>query len=80
MGNQAGLLQNAVILGLSAGICEETARLIGFAALKARARSWQAALTLGIGHDGTESAIIGELELITFINMLVLRNADPASR
>lgn len=52
---QYHVIFNAVILGLLAGICEESARLVVYTLLKNRARSWSAGVTLGIGHGGTES-------------------------
>jgi uncharacterized membrane protein YhfC len=57
---------NAVILGLAAGICEETARWVGFKLLKARANSVKASLMAGAGHGGVESIIIGLMVLSNF--------------
>ncbi len=57
---------NAVLLGLAAGICEETARWVGFKLLKARAKSVNAALMAGAGHGGVESIIIGLMVLVNF--------------
>lgn len=57
---------NAVLLGLAAGICEETARWVGFKLLKARAKSVNAALMAGAGHGGIESIIIGLMVLTNF--------------
>jgi uncharacterized membrane protein YhfC len=57
---------NAVLLGLAAGICEETARWVGFKLLKARAKSMNAALMAGAGHGGVESIIIGLMVLTNF--------------
>ncbi len=74
--DKARILQTAIVAGLSAGLCEETARAIGYWALKRRARTWQAALTLGAGHGGIESMIVGGLVLLTFVNMIIVRNLD----
>jgi uncharacterized membrane protein YhfC len=75
---QYQLAFNAVVLGLAAGICEETARWIGYRALKDKARRFAASITLGIGHGGIESALfVGASVLASFIYMLVLRSGDP---
>jgi uncharacterized membrane protein YhfC len=62
---------NAVILGLLAGLCEEFARLVGYRALKEKGNSWGAALTLGAGHGGIESIIVGLTVLTSFVTMAV---------
>lgn len=49
----------ALYLGIMAGLCEETARLIGFKILKNKASDFKGGLALGIGHGGTESIIVG---------------------
>jgi len=63
-------LLNAVILGLLAGICEETARLVGYYVLKDRAKAYPAALALGDGHGGMEAILIGLSLLIQSIAVL----------
>jgi len=63
-------LLNAIILGLLAGICEETARLVAYYVLKDRAKVFPAALTLGAGHGGIESILIGLGLLVQY--MLIL--------
>lgn len=77
------VLFNAVLLGLLAGLFEETARAIAFYFLKDQARSWKPAVALGIGHGGIESILlVGLPVLATFAAMLVWRaqgvqNLDP---
>ncbi|MDD5369496.1 MAG: YhfC family glutamic-type intramembrane protease, partial [Anaerolineaceae bacterium] len=61
---------NAVVGGLAAGIFEETARVVAFWRLKDQARSWKAAVTLGIGHEASESILIAGLPLL--INYVVM--------
>jgi uncharacterized membrane protein YhfC len=63
-------LLNAIILGLLAGICEETARLVGYYYLKDRAKAYPAALALGDGHGGMEAILIGLSLLIQSILIL----------
>lgn len=82
--DQAAAIRTAIVLGLSAGVCEETARAMGYwilghRVLAGRGRTWQAALTLGAGHGGIESILVGALVLLTFVNMLVVRNLDLAT-
>ena len=67
---------NAVVLGLTAGLCEETARYIGYRWLANKSRHWRDALMLGVGHGGTEAIILGLLVGVTFVNMVVMRPMD----
>ncbi|PKO12270.1 MAG: hypothetical protein CVU39_24810 [Chloroflexi bacterium HGW-Chloroflexi-10] len=69
---------NAVVLGLLAGLCEETARWIGYKVLKKKGDSFGSALTLGVGHGGVEAVIIGALVLLGLVSNLTL-NAMFAS-
>jgi uncharacterized membrane protein YhfC len=57
----------ALYLGLFAGLCEETARLIGFKILKGKAKDFKGGLALGIGHGGIESVIIGGVVLASLL-------------
>jgi uncharacterized membrane protein YhfC len=63
-------LLNAVILGLLAGICEETARLVGYYVLKDRAKAFPAALALGDGHGGMEAILVGLSVLVQTLLIL----------
>jgi uncharacterized membrane protein YhfC len=67
---------NAVVLGLTAGLCEEFARYIGYRWLARQARAWRDALMLGAGHGGTEAIILGGLVVLGFVNMVILRDMD----
>lgn len=51
-------LQTALVLGLTAGLCEETARAVGFWLMK-KLRSIEEGIMLGLGHGGVESMIFG---------------------
>jgi uncharacterized membrane protein YhfC len=65
----------AGMLGLLAGLCEETARLVGYWVLKDRAKPFGAALALGVGHGGIESIAVGLSVLFTFVTgLLALHN------
>jgi uncharacterized membrane protein YhfC len=67
---------NAVLLGLLAGIFEETARYILFKFFLKNARTWREGVLVGAGHGGVEAIIIGVLAVFTVINMVVMRNMD----
>jgi uncharacterized membrane protein YhfC len=72
------ILLEACVLGLAAGLCEETARLVGYWLLKGRAKTFASALALGAGHGGIESIGVGIALLFTFVaNLLALRNNQP---
>jgi uncharacterized membrane protein YhfC len=74
------LLLNATVLGLMAGLCEETARWAGFKLLKEKFQNWKSAITLGIGHGGIESILLAGIPvLLTFISMLAVRGMDPSN-
>jgi len=70
------LLVNAVILGLLAGIFEETARYILFRMILRNARTWKEAVLVGLGHGGTEALLLGILAAVGFVTMLTYRSVD----
>lgn len=70
---------NAVVLGLTAGLCEEMARYVGYRWLAKKARYWRDALMLGAGHGGIEAIFLGGYVALTFVNMIVLRQMDLAT-
>lgn len=70
---------NAIILGLAAGIFEETARLVAYLLLKKRANSWGAAVTLGAGHGGLESMLVGVAVLGNLALVLIIPRLSPDS-
>jgi uncharacterized membrane protein YhfC len=63
----------ALVAGLSAGVCEELARYLVLRLWRREARSWVQGVAFGVGHGGVESIFAAVLVLITFVNMLVLR-------
>lgn len=67
---------NAIVLGLTAGLCEETARYLAYRFWLKDARTWQQALMFGAGHGGIESLITGLLVGATFLSMAALRGVD----
>jgi uncharacterized membrane protein YhfC len=67
---------NAVLLGLLAGIFEETARYVLFKFFLKKTNTWNEGVLIGMGHGGVEAVILGVLSLFTLVNMAVLRNMD----
>ena len=68
--------QMAIVLGLTAGICEELARVVGYLILK-KARRAEDGLMLGIGHGGIEAMIlIGILTAGSLAQFFMLRGVD----
>lgn len=70
------LLVNAIILGLLAGVFEETARYILFKFILKNSRSWKEGVLVGLGHGGTEAALIGISAALTLVNMIAYRYID----
>lgn len=67
---------NAIFLGLSAGLWEESFRYGMYRWWARDARSWQKGLLAGAGHGGAEAIALGLVVLYTFIQMTALRHAD----
>jgi uncharacterized membrane protein YhfC len=68
----------AVVVGLSAGLCEELARYLVLRFWLKDVRTWRMALMFGAGHGGIEAAILGVLAALTTLNIFILRGVDPA--
>ncbi len=71
-----GIIPYAIVLGLLAGIFEETARYVLFKFIRKDSKTWNEGVFIGLGHGGTEAIILGVLTALTFVNMLVYRNID----
>jgi uncharacterized membrane protein YhfC len=63
----------ALVVGLSAGVCEELARYLVLRLWRREARLWVQGVAFGVGHGGVESIFTAALVLITFANMLIVR-------
>lgn len=73
------LWRTALVLGLTAGICEESARAAGYALLR-RVRRFEEALMMGLGHGGLESMLFGGvLTAAAISSLLPLRGTDLQS-
>jgi uncharacterized membrane protein YhfC len=70
---------NAIVGGLTAGICEEAARYLVMRFWAKECRTWRQAVVLGAGHGGIESILTGLLVGVTLANMVVVRSAGPES-
>jgi len=64
------LLQTALVLGLTAGVCEELARTVGYWLLK-RYRRFEHGVMLGLGHGGIESMVFGGVMTAAAISSLI---------
>ena len=73
---QNTLLVRAIVLGLLAGIFEETARYILFKFILKNSRTWKEGILVGLGHGGTEALIFGVLAAVGFFTMLAYRSID----
>jgi ABC-2 type transport system permease protein len=73
------LWRTALIVGLTAGLCEELARAAGYALLR-RSRRFEDGVMLGLGHGGIESMVFGgTLTAATISSLLSLRGVDLSS-
>jgi ABC-2 type transport system permease protein len=71
--------RTAVILGLSAGLCESVARAIGYGLLFrfGQAQKREDSLMVGLGHGGIEAMLIGGVLLAATVSSLwVMRGMD----
>lgn len=69
-----------VILCLTAGLFEETARLWVFRGPLKDFRRWRDAVGFGVGHGGLESAVlVGGMAVLGLINLVALSLADPST-
>jgi uncharacterized membrane protein YhfC len=70
------LLINALFLGLSAGVFEETARYLTYRFWAKDARSWSKGLMLGAGHGGIEAILVSVLAAAGLVSLLVTANSE----
>jgi ABC-2 type transport system permease protein len=66
--------QTAIIMGLTAGLCEELARALGYAIIQKVRPGWmrlQDGIMLGLGHGGFESMIFGGVLVAATVSMLL---------
>jgi uncharacterized membrane protein YhfC len=73
------LMFNAIVLGLLAGIFEESARYILFKWIRKSSDTWQNGIVIGLGHGGIEAILIGILAVTTLIQMIAMKNIPDLS-
>lgn len=73
------LVITAVMLGISAGIFEESARYLVYRWWQKDVRSWSKAVLYGAGHGGIEAILLGFLVLLTFFQIMALGTSDLSS-
>jgi len=71
-----GIIPYAIVLGLLAGIFEETARYILFKFIRKDSNTWNEGIFIGLGHGGTEAIIFGALAAVGFFTMFAYRSMD----
>ncbi len=64
---------NPVVLGLTAGLCEELARYVVYRWWIKSARTWREALMFGAGHGGLEALFFGLTAAAAFATLFYLR-------
>jgi len=75
----APLVMTGLLYGLSAGIFEEGARALVYAAWLRKARTWGEALLFGAGHGGIEAIVLGGLALYGLLQAVALEGVDLAT-
>jgi uncharacterized membrane protein YhfC len=73
------LIFNAVLLGLLAGIFEETARYILFKYIMKNSREWKDSITIGLGHGGIEAILLGIISITTLVQMIAMKDGTALS-
>jgi uncharacterized membrane protein YhfC len=68
---------NAILLGLMAGACEETARWVVYRYWQKGARDYKSAIALGAGHGGIESILLVGLGVLGVIVSLLIWQRAP---
>ena len=64
---------NPVVLGLTAGLCEESARYAVYRWWIKSARTWRQALMFGAGHGGVEAILLGVSVAVAFVTFYFLQ-------
>ena len=72
----SGAIVIAILLGLSAGIFESSARFVMYRWWLKDARSWRKGILAGAGHGGMEAILLGVLVMTVYLNMMTYHNLD----
>ena len=73
------LILVGALLGLSAGIFEETARYLVLRFWRKDIQSWKHSVMFGAGHGGIEAVILGILAFISFVQLVFYRRMGADS-
>ena len=74
--NHNQVLFNAIFLGLSAGIWEETSRYFAYRFWLKEPKKWNEGLALGLGQGSMESILLGLLALYVLLQMVAFSDID----
>jgi uncharacterized membrane protein YhfC len=66
----------AALLGLSAGVFEETARYAMYRWWIKDVRTWRNGILAGAGHGGIEAILLGILVMLAYVKLMAYRNLD----
>jgi uncharacterized membrane protein YhfC len=77
--NSPDLLLIGLLGGLSAGLFEETARLVAYRRFLTDRNKWKDGLMFGAGHGGIEAMLLGVLAVYIFFKALALRDLPAGS-
>jgi uncharacterized membrane protein YhfC len=70
------LVFNALFLGLSAGIWEESSRYLGYLYWLKKPKKWSKGIIIGLGHGSFESILIGVIAIYVLLQMAAFKNTD----
>ncbi len=73
------LIFNAMLLGLLAGIFEETARYVLFKYIMKSSHEWKDSISIGLGHGGIEAILLGIISITTLFQMIAMKDASALS-
>jgi uncharacterized membrane protein YhfC len=68
-----------ILLGLSAGVFEETARYLILRFWRKEVQYWKQAIMFGAGHGGIEAVILGIIGFISFVQLFIYRQIGAES-
>ncbi len=74
------LIPKGLVVGLSAAVCEEGARLLVITTFARHIRGWWNGLQYGAGHGGAESIIFGVFVLVSIVGIFASRSLGAASQ
>ena len=73
--NSSSLIYLLVVYALSAGIFEETGRLIGFRFFRKNHLDWRNAVAFGIGHGGIEAVLLVGMQTVNNLTISLMINS-----